>query len=82
MDEEMSIDGHKARVAYDTQIGMFRGEFMGLRGGADFYAATKECLAREGRLSLQAYNDICAEKGISAYRRRHPRGRVTGGQKV
>ena len=35
----MTIDGQKAVIACDPEIEMFRGEFIGLSGGADFHAA-------------------------------------------
>ena len=50
-------DGYKAVIAYDPEIEMFRGEFVGLNGAADFYAADLEGLKREGK--------VCAEKGIA-----------------
>ena len=34
----MEIDGYRAIIQYDPEIDMFRGEFVGLNGGADFYA--------------------------------------------
>ena len=34
----MNVGGYKAVVKYDPEIEMFRGEFVGLNGGADFYA--------------------------------------------
>ena len=40
-------DGYKAVIAYDPEIEMFRGEFVGLNGAADFYAADLEGLKRE-----------------------------------
>ena len=45
-------DGYKAVIAYDPEIEMFRGEFVGLNGAADFYAADLEGLKREGKISL------------------------------
>ena len=35
----IEIDGQKAVVSFDPDINMLRGEFLGLSGGADFYAA-------------------------------------------
>ena len=35
-------DGYKAVIAYDPEIEMFRGEFVGLNGAADFYASDLE----------------------------------------
>ena len=34
---------------------MFRGEFVGLNGAADFYAADLEGLKREGKISLEVF---------------------------
>jgi predicted HicB family RNase H-like nuclease len=60
----IEIDGYTAVVSFDPEIGLFRGEFVGLRGGADFYAAHKLTLVEEGRLSLWVYLTACAEDGI------------------
>ena len=35
----MNINGYDAVINYDPEIEMFRGEFINLNGGADFYAA-------------------------------------------
>lgn len=64
----MDIEGHKAIVQFDPEIGMFRGEFLGLSGGADFYSDSVAGLQREGRLSLKVYLDGCREEGIEPYR--------------
>ena len=60
----LAIDGHKSVVSFEPEIGMFRGEFLGLNGGADFLAKDIDALLSEGRKSLQVYLDLCAEKGI------------------
>ena len=44
----MEIDGFKAVIQFDPAIDMFRGEFVGLNGGADFYAPDVAGLKREG----------------------------------
>lgn len=44
----MEIDGYRAVIVYDPEIEMFRGEFIGLNGGADFYAKDIDGLRREG----------------------------------
>ncbi|OHV88259.1 type II toxin-antitoxin system HicB family antitoxin [Mesorhizobium sp. ORS 3428] len=64
----IEIDGHKASVAFDPEIGMLRGEFLGLAGGADFYAQNVEQLYREGAKSLEVFLAICREKGIKPFR--------------
>ena len=66
MKNVMEFDGgHKAVIAYDPEIEMFRGEFVGLNGGADFYAADAAGLKREGTISLRVFLDMCAEDGVS-----------------
>jgi predicted HicB family RNase H-like nuclease len=47
---------------------MLRGEFLGLSGGADFYASSVDGLLVEGRQSLQVYLDMCREKNIEPFR--------------
>lgn len=64
MNNVMSIDGYRAVVVFDPDIAMFRGEFIGLNGGADFYAADVAGLQREGALSLRVFLQACAEQGI------------------
>ncbi len=60
----MTIDGYKAVIQYDPDIEMFRGEFIGLNGGADFYAADIKSLRREGEISLKVFVDMCKEDGV------------------
>ncbi|CAN7300517.1 type II toxin-antitoxin system HicB family antitoxin [Pseudoduganella sp. LjRoot289] len=64
MNNIMKIDGHQAVIAYDPEIELFRGEFIGLNGGADFYAADVAGLHREGSISLAVFLRTCKEKGI------------------
>jgi predicted HicB family RNase H-like nuclease len=33
----MTVEGRKAKIEYDPEFDMFRGEILGLNGGADFY---------------------------------------------
>ena len=53
--------GYKAVITYDSEIEMFRGEFVGLNGGADFYAKDPEGLKREGK-SLWTCSCVCAKR--------------------
>lgn len=64
MNNIMTINGQKAVISYDPEIEMFRGEFVGLSGGADFYAPDVQGLKAEGEASLKVYMDMCKEKGI------------------
>lgn len=60
----MTIQGYPAVISFDPDIGMFRGEFVGLNGGADFYAKDLDRLRQEGELSLRIFLDACAEDGV------------------
>jgi len=69
MKNVMEINGVKAVIAFDPEINMFRGEFVGLNGGADFYSTDIDGLRREGETSLRVFLDMCAEEGVSPYRK-------------
>lgn len=64
----MEINGYSAVIHYDPEIGMLRGEFVGLNGGADFYATTVEGLREEGLRSLKIFLEMCSEDGVSPRR--------------
>ena len=59
----MPVEGHKARIVYDPESDMFRGEILGLNGGADFYGKTPNELRLELKKSLQVFLEVCKEKG-------------------
>ena len=65
MKNVMNINGYKAVIAYDPEIDMFRGEFVELSGGADFYAADLAGLRHEGAESLRVFLEECKSHGIS-----------------
>ncbi|MBV1705292.1 MAG: hypothetical protein KGI57_12465 [Hyphomicrobiales bacterium] len=48
-------------VAFDPKAGAFRGEFVGLAGGADFRSDGVAGLRDEGSRSLALYLDLCRE---------------------
>ncbi|MBS3668917.1 type II toxin-antitoxin system HicB family antitoxin [Vreelandella boliviensis] len=64
MNNTMIIDGYRAVIQYDIDIEMFRGEFTGLNGGADFYADSVAKLREEGKISLRTFLDECHQRGI------------------
>ena len=64
MKNVMTIDGYDAIITYDPEIEMFRGEFINLNGGADFYASDINGLHKEGKLSLDMFLDMCAKDGV------------------
>lgn len=65
MKNVMKIDGYNAVINYDPEIEMFRGEFINLNGGADFYASDISGLHKEGKLSLNMFLEMCSEDGVS-----------------
>ena len=64
MKNVMVIDGQRAVIEFDPEIEMFRGEFVGLNGSADFYAKNITGLKHEGKTSLKVFLQMCAEEGI------------------
>jgi len=60
----MEIDNYRALIQYDPEIEMFRGEFIGLNGSADFYASDIEGLKTEGGISLKVFLQMCIEDGV------------------
>jgi predicted HicB family RNase H-like nuclease len=69
----MTVDGYHAKIAYDEELDLFRGEILGLSGGADFYGKNTKELRTEFKKSLQVFLDVCKEKGIEP--RRHFSGK-------
>ena len=59
MNNVMIIDGHKAVIQYEPETDVLPGEFIGLNGGADFYADNVADLHREGTTSLQTFLEVC-----------------------
>jgi predicted HicB family RNase H-like nuclease len=64
----MKIDGYKAKIEYDPELDLFRGEILGLNGSADFYGKNPAALRREFRNSLKVFLEVCEEKGINPTR--------------
>ncbi len=60
----MELNGYRATIQYDPEIEMFRGEFVGLNGGADFYAKDIDGLRKEGETSLGVFLEMCEEDGV------------------
>ena len=69
----MSADDYQAKIEFGAELDMFRGEILGLQGGADFCGRTPEELRAEFRKSLQVFLEVCREKGIEP--RRHYSGK-------
>ena len=68
MRNTMEIGGYRAVIQFDPDIDMFRGEFVGLNGGADFHARDIAGLRREGAVSLKVFLEMCEEDGVEPRR--------------
>ena len=60
----MTVDGFNAKIEYDEKLDLFRGEILGLNGGADYYGKNPKELRAEFKKSLQVFLDVCKENGI------------------
>lgn len=64
----MNFDGYSAKIEYDPELDMFRGEILGLNGGADFYGKNPKELRAEFRKSLEVFLAVCKEKNLEPRR--------------
>jgi len=64
----MTVDNYHAKIEYDAETDMFRGEILGLSGGADFFGRNPDELRAEFRNSLKVFLEVCREKGIAPHR--------------
>jgi predicted HicB family RNase H-like nuclease len=64
----MTVDGFNAKIEYDPETDVFRGEILGLSGGADFYGRNPKELRAEFKKSLEVFLQVCREKGLEPRR--------------
>lgn len=64
----MTVDEYRAKIEYDDDLDLFRGEILGLSGGADFYGKNPDELRTEFKKSLQVFLEVCEEEGIEPRR--------------
>ncbi|MEO9253945.1 MAG: type II toxin-antitoxin system HicB family antitoxin [Tepidiformaceae bacterium] len=64
----MTVDGYHAKIEYDEDLDLFRGEILGLNGGADFYGKNPKELRAEFKKSLRVFLEVCREKGLEPRR--------------
>jgi predicted HicB family RNase H-like nuclease len=65
---KMQINGINAVISFDADINLFRGEFVGLNGYADFYASDVAGLKKEGEISLKVFLEACEADGVNPYK--------------
>jgi predicted HicB family RNase H-like nuclease len=61
----MRHKGYLARIELDEEQGLFVGEVINLRGAITFAAADASSLRREFTCSVEAFEALCARKGIA-----------------
>ena len=64
----MNVDGYHAKIDYNEETDQFRGEILGISGGADFYGSSPEELRQEFKKSLDVFLEVCKEQGIKPRR--------------
>lgn len=64
----MEHKGYKAKIEYDADIDMFRGEILGINGSADFYGKNPNELRKEFATSLKVFLDMCEEDGVEPHK--------------
>ena len=64
----MELEGYHAKIEYDAELNTFRGEILGLTGGADFYGKNPKELKAEFKKSLNVFLQVCKESGIEPRR--------------
>ena len=69
----MAVDHYHPTIEFDPERDMFRGEILGLNGGADFYGKNPKELRAEFKRSLAVFLEVCAEKKMEP--RRHFSGK-------
>ena len=69
----LKLEGYHAKIEYDPELDSFRGEILGLNGGADFYGRNPKELRAEFKKSLHVFLEVCKEKGMEP--RRHYSGK-------
>jgi predicted HicB family RNase H-like nuclease len=64
MATSIKFNDYVASIEYDADIEMFFGRVMNLSSPVTFYGASVEELRREFANSIQAYLEVCRERGI------------------
>lgn len=61
----MIVDDYSAKIEYDPELDLFRGEFLGLSGGADFYGKNPKELRTEFKRSLKVFLGVCKKMEVN-----------------
>jgi len=61
----MTVDGYHAKIEFDEETDQFRGEILGLSGGADFYGSSPDELRREFKSHWTSFLRSARSKELS-----------------
>jgi hypothetical protein len=61
----MTIDSHHAKLEFDPDLDMFRGEILGLNGGADFYGKPQKSCAQSSSARYRLFLRFAQKKGLN-----------------
>ena len=64
----LNINGYPAVISYAEDLNLLRGDFVGLNGGANFYAKDIDGLRHEGKVSLDIFLESCHKDGVEPRR--------------
>ena len=64
----VTVERYRAKIEYDEEIDLFRGEILGISGSADFHGKNIRELRAEFKKSLQVFLEVCKEKGLEPQR--------------
>ena len=65
MTNTMSYKGYSARIEYDDDDGIFKGQIAGIRDGVGFHADTVDGLREAFQDAVENYLETCAAIGKS-----------------
>jgi len=65
---EAQVGRSRCSARRNEDLDQFRGEILGLNGGADFYGKNPKELRAEFKKSLEIFIAVCGEKGIEPRR--------------
>jgi len=59
----MTVDGYHAKIEYDDETDQFRGEILGISGGANFYGSSPDELRREFKKHWMSFSWSARNRG-------------------
>src|SRR5450830_360589 len=61
----MTVDGFHATIEFDSDLDLFRGEILGLNGGADFYGKNPKELRTESNVHFKSFSKYVPRRELN-----------------